>query len=176
VNVPVVETERLVMRGFRDDDLDEWAAICADGEVVRWVGEGEDGLSREDAWRRMAYIAGHWALRGFGNWALVERETRRLVGRAGLLQPENWPGLEVGWLVAHEHWGRGFAPEAGRASLEWARDALGAHHVISLIEDANERSARVAEKLGMTVEGRARIVNGKYDVRIFGTDLGRPSE
>jgi RimJ/RimL family protein N-acetyltransferase len=173
VNVPEVHTERLVMRGFRDDDLDEWAAICADPEVTRWVGD-EDGLSREDAWRRMAYFVGHWELRRCGQWALVERDSGRLVGRAGLLYPEAWPGLEVGWLVGREHWGFGFAPEAGRASMEWAREELGADHVISLIEDANQRSARVAEKLGMTVEGRTRIVNGKHEVRIFGADLGSP--
>jgi RimJ/RimL family protein N-acetyltransferase len=171
VNVPELQTERLLMRGFREDDLDQWAAISADGEVTRWVGD-PDGLSREDAWRRLAYFVGHWALRGCGQWALVERETGKLVGRAGLLYPEAWPGLEVGWLVARDHWGRGYAPEAGRASIEWARSELGADHVISLIEDDNHRSARVAEKLGMTLEGRTRIVNGKYEVRIFGTDLG----
>jgi RimJ/RimL family protein N-acetyltransferase len=170
VIVPEIQTERLVMRGFGDDDLDEWAAICADPEVTRWVGD-DDGLSREDAWRRMAYLIGHWELRGFGNWALVERATEKLVGRAGLYLPEVWPGLEVGWLVGREHWGRGYAPEAGRASMEWAREELGAGHIISLIEDENQRSARVAEKLGMTVEGRTRIVNEQYEVRIFGTDL-----
>lgn len=169
--VPEVHTERLVLRGFRPADIDEWAAICADPEVTRWVGD-EEGLSREDAWRRMAYLVGHWDLRGFGNWALEERATGELVGRAGLYRPEAWPGLEVGWLVGREHWGRGFAPEAGRAAIEWAREELGADHVISLIEDANERSARVAEKLGMSVEGRTRIVNGRYEVRIFGKALG----
>jgi RimJ/RimL family protein N-acetyltransferase len=120
----------------------------------------------------MAYFLGHWVLRGFGNWALEERATGELVGRAGLYKPEAWPGLEVGWLVGREHWGRGFATEAGRASIEWAREELGAAHVISLIEDANERSARVAERLGMSVEGRTRIVNGRYEVRIFGKALG----
>jgi RimJ/RimL family protein N-acetyltransferase len=170
VIVPEIETERLRLRGFREEDLDELAIISSDPEVTKWVGD-EDGLSREDTWRRMAYFVGHWELRGFGQWALIERETGKLVGRAGLLQPDGWPGLEVGWLVAREHWGRGFAPEAGRASMEWAREELGADHIISLIEDANERSARVAEKLGMTVEGRTRIVNGKYEVRIFGRDL-----
>jgi RimJ/RimL family protein N-acetyltransferase len=174
VNVPEVHTERLVLRGFREDDLDQWAAISADPEVTRWVGDPE-GLSREDAWRHMAYFIGHWALRGFGQWALEERDTGELVGRTGLLQPEAWPGLEVGWLVARAHWGRGFAPEAGRASIEWAREELGADHVISLIEDDNHRSARVAEKLGMSVEGRTRIVNGKYEVRVFGIDLGSSS-
>jgi RimJ/RimL family protein N-acetyltransferase len=175
VTVPELRTERLVMRGFRDDDLDAWAAICADPEVTRWVGD-PDGLSREDAWRRMVYVVGHWELRGYGNWALVERDTGELVGRAGLYRPEGWPGLEVGWLVGRKHWGRGFAPEAGRAAIEWARTALGADRVISLIEDDNERSARVAEKLGMRLEGRTRIVNGQYEVRIFVTDLGKAGE
>ena len=174
MNVPVLETERLTLRGFREDDLDEMAAISADPEVTKWVGD-DDGLSREDTWRRIAYWVGHWELRGCGQWALIERETGRLVGRAGLLQPEAWPGLEVGWLVAREHWGRGFAPEAGRASADWARDELGAAHIISLIEDSNERSARVAEKLGMSVEGRTRIVNESVEVRIFGMDLGTSS-
>lgn len=169
--VPELQTERLVMRGFGEQDLDELAAINADAEVTRWVGD-ENGLSREDTWRRMAYWVGHWELRGYGQWALIERESGRLVGRTGLLRPENWPGLEVGWLVGREHWGRGFAPEAGRASIDWARDALGADHIVSLIEDANERSARVAQKLGMQLEGRTRIVNGQFEVRIFGVDLG----
>jgi RimJ/RimL family protein N-acetyltransferase len=173
MTIPEVRTERLVMRGFREEDLDAWAEISADSEVTRWVGD-EDGLSREDAWRRMAYFLGHWDLRGCGQWALVEQETGELVGRAGLLYPEAWPGLEVGWLVARSHWGRGFAPEAGRAAMEWAANELGADHIISLIEDHNHRSARVAEKLGMKVEGRTRIVNGQYEVRIFGTDLGSP--
>jgi RimJ/RimL family protein N-acetyltransferase len=171
VTVPELRTERLVMRGFREDDLDAWAAICADPEVTRWVGD-PDGLSREDAWRRMVYVVGHWELRGYGNWALVEQGTGELVGRAGLYCPEAWPGLEVGWLVGREHWGRGFAPEAGRAAMEWARTELGADRVISLIEDDNERSARVAEKLGMSLEGRTRIVNGQFEVRIFGVELG----
>ena len=170
MNVPELQTERLVMRGFRDEDLGALAEISADPEVTKWVGD-PNGLTREETWRRLAYFVGHWELRGFGQWALVERDGGRMVGRAGLLQPEGWPGLEVGWLVGREFWGRGYAPEAGRAAMGWAHDALGADHIISLIEDENERSARVAEKLGMTVEGRTRIVDGKFEVRIFGTDL-----
>jgi len=173
VNVPELRTERLVLRGFREEDLDAWAEISADGEVAQWVGD-PDGLSREQSWRRMAYFMGHWELRGCGQWALVEHDTGDLVGRAGLLQPEGWPGLEVGWLVARRHWGKGYAPEAGRAAIDWARSALGADHIISLIEDHNHRSARVAEKLGMTVQGRTRILDGQVEVRIFGTELGSP--
>jgi RimJ/RimL family protein N-acetyltransferase len=170
MNVPELQTERLLMRGLRNEDLDALAEISADPEVTKWVGDPK-GLTREETWRRIAYFVGHWELRGFGQWALIERDSGQLVGRAGLLQPEAWPGLEVGWLVGRAFWGRGYAPEAGRASMDWARDALGADHIISLIEDLNERSARVAEKLGMIVEGRTRIVDGKFEVRIFGTDL-----
>lgn len=171
MSAPELRTERLLMRGFREEDLDALAEISADSEVTRWVGD-PDGLSREETWRRMAYFIGHWELRGFGQWALFEHDSGQLVGRAGLLRPEGWPGLEVGWLVGRPYWGRGYAPEAGRASLEWARDTLDADHVISLIEPHNERSARVAEKLGMTLEGQTTILNEEIDVRIFGTDLG----
>jgi RimJ/RimL family protein N-acetyltransferase len=169
--VPEIHTDRLVMRGFRDEDLDELAVINSDPEVTKWVGD-ENGLSREESWRRIAYWLGHWELRGCGQWALVDRERDRLVGRAGLLLPEGWPGLEVGWLVGREFWGQGYAPEAGKASMEWAREELGSDHIISLIEDSNERSARVAEKLGMTVEGRTRILDEQFEVRVFGRDLG----
>jgi RimJ/RimL family protein N-acetyltransferase len=171
VIIPELHTDRLVMRGFREDDLDEVAAINADAEVTKWVGD-ENGLSRSETWRRMAYWVGHWELRGYGQWALIRREDGRLVGRTGLLQPEGWPGLEVGWLVGREFWGQGYAPEAALASIEWAREELGADHIISLIEDHNERSARVAEKIGMTLEGRSEILDGQFEVRVFGRDLG----
>jgi RimJ/RimL family protein N-acetyltransferase len=168
--VPELRTERLLLRGFREDDLDAWAAICADSEVTRWLGQ-PDGLTREEPWRKMAYHLGHWDLRGCGDWALVEEATGRLVGRAGLSYPEGWPALELGWMVERPAWGRGFATEAARAAMDWARDERGVTHLISLILDDNHRSARVAEKLGMRVEGRARIVDGRYDVRVFGMDL-----
>lgn len=174
MKAPELHTERLLLRGWRGEDLDEWAAIAADAETMRGVGE-PDGMNREDAWRHIAYLIGHWELRGFGLWAVEERESGQLVGRVGLLYPEGWPGLEVGWLIARSHWGRGYAPEAARASIAWARDELGAGHLISLIADDNERSARVAQKLGLELEGRATIRDryGAHDLRVFGRDLGK---
>ena len=95
------------------------------------------------------------------------------MGRAGLLYPPNWPALEVGWTVAPEHWGKGYAPEAGRAACEWAHDVLGARHVISLIEESNERSIRVAEKLGERHEGKTRLQTaaGEFELLVYGADL-----
>ena len=84
---------------------------------------------------------------------LEERESGELVGRAGLYYPPDWPAMEVGWTVAREHWGKGYAPEAARAACAWAHDELGARHIVSLIHPANEQSIRVAEKLGETLEG-----------------------
>jgi RimJ/RimL family protein N-acetyltransferase len=166
--VPELRTERLLMRGLRDEDTASWCELYADDELMRSLGR-EGGLSAGDAWRELAIFAGHWALKGFGHWALELRETGEFVGRAGLLHPPEWPDLEVGWTVARAHWGQGLAGEAGRAAMAWARDELGARHVISLIGDRNRRSERVALKLGMTLEGRARVRG--YDLRVFGRDL-----
>jgi hypothetical protein len=97
-------------------------------------------------------MLGHWQLRGYGMWALIEQATGRLIGRAGLYNPEGWPGLEAGWLLARDRWGRGFATEAGRAVLTYAFTHLSADHVISLIHPANTASIRVAERLGERLE------------------------
>jgi RimJ/RimL family protein N-acetyltransferase len=79
----VITTGRLILRPLRESDLDAYAAMTADPEVMRFLGEGRT-LDREDAWRSMAMLIGHWTLRGFGMWALEERATGKFVGRAGL--------------------------------------------------------------------------------------------
>lgn len=166
--VPELETERLLLRDWRDEDSGPWAELCADDEVMRSLGF-EGGLTPEEAWRDMAFLAGHWALKGYGHWVLELRESGRLAGRAGLLCPPGWPGLELGWTVARPLWGLGLAGEAARAGMDWARDVLGADHLISLIADDNLRSQRVAEKLGMAQEGRTVV--RRFDLRVYGLDI-----
>lgn len=151
-----LETERLVLRPFRDADLDAYAAMCADPEVMRYVGEG-GVLDRQDAWRQMAMLAGHWELRGFGTWALEERATGAFVGRAGLHFPEGWPDREVAWALARPCWGRGLALEAARAALDHAFGTLRWPRAVSLIHPANHRSIRLAERLGGRLEGPTRV-------------------
>ncbi len=149
--IPEFKTGRLLLRGLRADDLDAYAVMYADPEVMRYLEDGRP-LDRAAAWRSMAVHLGHWSLRGYGQWAVVERVTGELVGRAGLWQPDGWPGLEVGWLLGRPHWGQGYAAEAGQAAVAFAFDELGADHVISLIRPDNKPSIRVAERLGETYE------------------------
>ena len=165
--IPTLETERLRLRAFREDDLDAFAAIYADAEVMRFIGDGKVA-DRDGTWRVMSLLLGHWQLRGYGIWAAEEKETGALVGRIGLWNPEGWPGLEVGWLLARSHWGRGLATEGGRRSLAWAFDELGADHVISLIRPENAASIRVAEKLGERREAATRILGD--DALVYGID------
>ncbi len=160
-----LETERLVLRSFRVGDLDAYARMTADPEVMRYIGDGRT-LDRAETWRSVAYFLGHWQLRGFGIFAAEEKATGALVGRIGLYQPEDWPGLEVGWLLARERWGRGYATEGGRACLRHAFEALGADHVISVIHPDNAASIRVAERLGERFERRATV--GGAEVSIYG--------
>jgi RimJ/RimL family protein N-acetyltransferase len=168
--IPELVTERLLLRGLEVSDFDAYAAICADPEVRRYLGDGRP-LERPAAWREMAVLLGHWGLRGFGQWALVERRSGALVGRAGLWQPEGWPGLEVGWVLGRAYWGQGFATEAALAALRHAFEGLGAPRVISLIRPDNERSLRVADRLGERYERSVELSGTLHHV--YGIDRER---
>ena len=165
--IPTLTTERLVLRAFRDDDLDAWAAVLADEEATRFVG---GVVGREEAWLRIARYLGHWVLRGYGIWALEERASGRLVGRAGLWFPEGWPELEVGWTLDRAVWGRGYATEAGRAAVEWGRSELGLTRIASVINPENERSIAVARRLGMEFDRSTTLAEGE-DVDVYAMSL-----
>lgn len=153
---PELETERLRLRQFRESDLDAYAALVGDAEVMRYIGTG-NAMDRTEAWRSIAGMLGHWQLRGYGMWALELKSTGEFVGRAGFLNPEGWPGFELGWTLARAHWGHGYAIESARRALAYAFDDLGRDRVISLIRPGNERSIRVAESLGEKRAGEVML-------------------
>lgn len=159
----VRETARLRLRLFAERDLGALAAMYADAETMRHIGDGRT-FTRDETWRAIAGMLGHWALRGFGMWALELKQTGELVGRAGFIDPEGWPGFELGWLVARPHWGKGYATEAARFALDHALSTMGRRRVISLIRPGNERSTRVAEKLGMRAEGEIELLGAPVTV------------
>jgi RimJ/RimL family protein N-acetyltransferase len=161
-----LETERLVLRMWRDEDFEAYARICADPEVMRFL--GGKPFTRLEAWRHMAFLIGHWHLRGYGHWAVEEKAGGNVIGRLGFLNPEGWPGFEIGWTLGREHWGRGYAIEGARRALEYAFTELDRDHVISLIQSENRASINVAERLGERLEGKTDLLG--IEVLIYGID------
>jgi RimJ/RimL family protein N-acetyltransferase len=157
---PVLDTPRLRLRPFAADDWPAYAAMCADAEVMRHIGAGVV-QSKDDAWRSMASFLGHWALRGYGMYALEHRDSGVLLGRIGFHEPAGWPGFELGWLLAREHWGHGYAREAAAAALRHAFEHMQRQRVISLIRPDNRRSIAVAEAIGERLHGEMHLLGSK---------------
>jgi RimJ/RimL family protein N-acetyltransferase len=148
--IPTLETERLILRPFREDDVSALFQLSQDPDVVRYVGDRRVPTLQE-TWRSVAGWIGHWAMRGYGQWAIEERSSARFVGRAGIINPAEWPGPEVGYLLGRPWWGRGYATEAARAAMDWGFREFGFDELISLIDPANTASIAVAIRLGETL-------------------------
>lgn len=153
---PELETERMRLRQFRDEDFATYEEWCADMDMMRYLGGRT--FSRNEAWRHLAYMLGHWTLRGYGYYALEERSTGRLVGRAGYTDAAGWPGFELGWSLAPDARGQGYATEAAHRLLDYAFEHLERPTVISLIHPDNLPSQRVSARLGQTVVGETEVI------------------
>ena len=153
--VPTLTTARLLLRAFRDSDADAFAAMNADADFRRFLGDGRV-LSADESWGQMAWTLGQWALRGYGMFAV--ESAGGLVGRVGVLHPAGWPEPELAWGIAPALWGRGFAVEAAAAARDWAFAARGVPHLASFILPANAPSVRVAEKLGAERAGDVTLL------------------
>jgi len=146
-------TERLLLRSWRPSDRAPFAKLNADPEVVRFISDGVP-FTRADSDALLDAIEAHWQEHGFGLWCATAREDPdECLGFVGLavpsLLPAVLPAVEVGWRLARPAWGRGLATEGARAALAHAFRDLHLEAVISIIDPANARSVRVAEKLGM---------------------------
>lgn len=161
-----LETERLLLRPPSAEDFEAFAAFCADPEAMRHLGGVQE---KSVAWRGLAALVGSWQLLGYSMFSVIEKQSGHWVGRVGPWQPHGWPGTEVGWGIASGFWGRGYAPEAARACMDWAFDALGWDEVIHTIEPANTNSVAVARKLGSSVLRQARLpAPANIDVDVWG--------
>ncbi len=147
MDIPVIETNRLLLRGWQDVDQLAFAELNANPDFVRFLGNGE-ALTRNDSWQLMTSFMGHWALKGFGFWAVEEKASHKFVGRVGLWQPPGWPGVELGWGIAPEYWHIGYGYEAAQAAMYWGFANLEAEKFISLINPNNIASITLAERLG----------------------------
>lgn len=147
IDIPVIETERLRLCALDNRHFEAYAAMLADAGSTRFVGDGQP-LDRMNAWRSMAMLLGHWALRGYGMWAVELRDSGEFIGRVGLHNPEGWPDIELGWMLVPGERHKGYATEAARASLDFAFTRLRVPRAISLIRAENSASERVARRIG----------------------------
>jgi len=151
--VPTLTTARLVMRAFRGADLAPFAAIYADPVVMQHFVQP---MTAEGTAAFVDRIDAQWRAAGWGLWALERRDTGEFIGYTGLwpvrFEAAFSPKVEVGWRLAAQHWGQGFATEAARAALDFAFDVLGWPEVVSFTAVANLPSRRVMERLGMRRE------------------------
>ncbi|MEY4269546.1 MAG: hypothetical protein RLZZ58_762 [Pseudomonadota bacterium] len=147
---PIIVTENLILRPPAEEDFDGFAEMCTDTESMRFIG---GTAPRAAAWRIWCTLAGAWQIRGFSMFSVIERTSGRWVGRLGPWYPEGWPAPEVGWGVAPEFAGRGYAYEGSVAAIDWAFDFLKWDRVTHCIDPANVRSQRLAARLGAVNSG-----------------------
>jgi len=147
----VLETPRLLLRPFRDDDLDGLAALCADPVVMRHFPETLDRSASE---RFAGRINTHFERHGFGPWSVEIKGVISYAGFVGLMVPafdtHFTPCVEVGWRLARKFWGLGYATEAARAALAFGFGTVGCNEIVSMTVPANWRSRAVMERIGMT--------------------------
>ena len=144
-----LETNRLRLRMFCDSDLDNLAALFADPDVMRYVGNGEPA-DRAEAAKALASILAHWDRHGFGRWAIEEKERGEFVGYGGLRSLFGTP--EVVYHFAKRFWGQGFATEMARACLRYGFRRRGFQRIVAIAKPDNAASIHVMEKLGMRFE------------------------
>jgi RimJ/RimL family protein N-acetyltransferase len=153
MEVPEIVTPRLLLRGWRESDVEGMAAIYSDPEVVRFLRP----LDVEGTRQQLRRFVDHWQEHGFGLWAVEERESRRLIGRIGLMWHDDWTetphDAEVGWTLDRFSWGRGLATEGGAASLGFGFEQRGMERIISIAHRENVASQRVMQKLGLKRAG-----------------------
>lgn len=155
IRIPELRTERLVLRTFRASDLDAFATMESDPEVRRY--RGGNLRSTEESWGVMASGLGQWALRGYGVFALEEKQSGRFAGFAGIFHPFDWPEPEIGYSLARPFWGQGLAREAVTVARDWAFAALPSSALPSFIMPDNTRSIQVAKALGAVREGSVTL-------------------
>ncbi|MEM7225607.1 MAG: GNAT family N-acetyltransferase [Pseudomonadota bacterium] len=169
---PTIETERLLLRRWKAQDLQPYAALCADPEVMRWIGNGAT-QSAEHCATAIAGFEANWHDRGFGLFAVALRDTGRFIGFVGFMSPtflpEVLPAVEIGWRLARGAWGRGLATEGAKAALRFGLEEIGLERVICIVQTGNLASEQIALKLGMRLERETVDPSCKRPLRVYET-------
>jgi len=160
-----IETPRLNLRMFEESD---WGALCQmfeDEECVRYT-RGQV-LQKWETWRILAAYLGHWSLRGYGPYAVVEKSSGKMMGPVGLWCPGDWPEPEIKYSLTKTFWGKGYASEAALAVKEMVKKDLGWRRLISLIVRENSNSIAVAKRIGGVFEKTISFRGGEAEVYAY---------
>ena len=160
--IPTLTTDRLRLRAFRASDLDAYAAMQANPEVMRYLITGRPSPPVE-VWRTMATFLGQWALRGYGMWACEKVNGSAFIGSVGVFQPLDWPEPEIAYSLDRPFWRQGFATEAAAAVREWLFEHFRLPRAASFIRPDNHASKRVAERLGAVYERLFELRGSTYE-------------
>jgi [ribosomal protein S5]-alanine N-acetyltransferase len=155
--IPTLETERLLLRAPESSDFPIYRDFFSDADASPAYG---GPLEADRAWRVLAADIGHWVLRKYGRWSLIEKSSGRMVGGCGLWWPEGYPRSELTWWIIPIARRRGYAFEASRAAVKFGYRTLSWPLVETHMSDSNAAARRLAEKLGGTVIAREMFPDG----------------
>src|SRR3954469_19443891 len=165
LNGPVIETPRLILRQWRSADVVPYTAMLADPATARFI--TVDGKPVEDAmtgWRHTVVMAGHWAIHGAGMFAVEEKHSGEFIGRVGPWYPPAWPDFEVGWGIAKQCRGKGYAAAPAHAAIDWAFTNFTIAQVIHCIDRENAASQGVARRLGALKQKQIELFGHPADI------------
>jgi RimJ/RimL family protein N-acetyltransferase len=168
---PVIETERLKLRQWCGADIAPNTAMLADPAAGRFItADGKPVTDEFVGWRNAAIMAGHWVLHGVGMFVVEEKSSGKFAGRVGPWSPPGWPGFEIGWGIASEFRGKGYAVEAARASIDWAFATFELDQIMHCIDRENIASQGVARRLGAEKERESDLFGQVADIWVTRRD------
>lgn len=154
-----LDTKRLHLRPVDpQQDFPAWAEAMADAQTMHYI--GGTPLSEAEAWRAMATVIGHWQIRGYGFFSVIEAASGQWVGRIGPWYPLGWTAPEIGWMIHPAHVRKGYASEAALACVDYAYDVLGWDNIIHVIGKQNIASQKTAQRIGSSRSGEIDRIEG----------------
>lgn len=158
----VIETKRLKLRQFVDEDWKDIHLYYSDEEATKYT--FGRSLSEGDSWRAMASMIGHWHIRGYGPYAIENKISKKVIGICGFWYPNDWPELEIKWALSRQHWGKGYASEAARSIQKVALKYFPHKPLISFIDSNNVASIKLALAINAVLEKEVEFRDGKWHI------------
>ncbi len=156
MQIPSIETGRLLLRPWRPEDAEAWCGILQEKDILRFF-PNPSPPARSKAEQYIEHHNAHWARHSYGHWAVVTPPDSRIIGWCGLEYLPDLDDVEVAYLLSHRAWGQGYATEAAKAAVKFGFETAGLPKIIGLVHPENSASIRVLEKCGLTYADRVRL-------------------